>query len=117
MSGRCPLTQRLSDQDVLADVRALVRQTGYTPQDPRELCGRLLTTCYMASENSSGETRTRAAELAEQIGRCVMWRWGRAGSWGCRGSDVPGCAQVPGLWAPVTLSSGRDSAPTPSPSL
>lgn len=67
----CPLTQWLSDQDVLADVRAIVNQTGYTPQEPQELCGRLLTTCYMASENSSGETRSRAAELAQQIGRCV----------------------------------------------
>lgn len=53
---------------MLADVRAIVNQTGYTPQEPQELCGRLLTTCYMASENSSGETRSRAAELAQQIG-------------------------------------------------
>ncbi|XP_054999963.1 glutamine-dependent NAD(+) synthetase isoform X2 [Sorex araneus] len=59
---------RSGNQDVLSDVRALVSQTDYTPRDPRELCGRLLTTCYMASENSSEETRARAAELAQQIG-------------------------------------------------
>ncbi|XP_029812640.1 glutamine-dependent NAD(+) synthetase isoform X3 [Suricata suricatta] len=56
------------NQEVLADVRTVVDQLDYTPGDPRELCGRVLTTCYMASENSSGETRERAAELAAQIG-------------------------------------------------
>uniref|UniRef100_A0A8C6QA80 Glutamine-dependent NAD(+) synthetase n=1 Tax=Nannospalax galili TaxID=1026970 RepID=A0A8C6QA80_NANGA len=53
---------------VLADVQALVDESTYTPQDPRELCGRILTTCYMASENSSQETQSRATELAGQIG-------------------------------------------------
>ncbi|XP_040322152.1 glutamine-dependent NAD(+) synthetase isoform X3 [Herpailurus yagouaroundi] len=56
------------NQEVLADVRTIVDQLDYTPRDPRELCGRVLTTCYMASENSSRETRDRAAELARQIG-------------------------------------------------
>ncbi|XP_014651299.1 PREDICTED: glutamine-dependent NAD(+) synthetase isoform X2 [Ceratotherium simum simum] len=56
------------NQEVLADVRAIVNQTSYTPQDPRELCGRVLTTCYMASENSSRETCDRAKELAQQVG-------------------------------------------------
>uniref|UniRef100_A0A8C9CHX5 Glutamine-dependent NAD(+) synthetase n=2 Tax=Phocoena sinus TaxID=42100 RepID=A0A8C9CHX5_PHOSS len=55
-------------QEVLADVRTIVNQTSYTPQDPRELCGRILTTCYMASENSSRETCNRARDLAQQIG-------------------------------------------------
>lgn len=59
----------VSDQEVLADVQAIVDQSSYIPQDPRELCGRLLTTCYMASENSSQETCSRARELAQQIGR------------------------------------------------
>ncbi|KAM5317233.1 glutamine-dependent NAD(+) synthetase [Glossophaga mutica] len=59
---------RNGNQEVLADVRAVVNQAGYTPEDPRELCGRVLTTCYMASENSSQETRDRARDLAQQIG-------------------------------------------------
>ncbi|XP_041578151.1 glutamine-dependent NAD(+) synthetase isoform X4 [Vulpes lagopus] len=59
---------RNGNQEVLADVRAIVDQLSYTPQDPRDLCGRLLTTCYMASENSSQETCDRAKELARQIG-------------------------------------------------
>lgn len=54
---------------MLADVRTIVNQTSYAPQDPRELCGRILTTCYMASENSSRETCNRARDLAQQIGR------------------------------------------------
>lgn len=65
----CHPLRPLSDQEVLTDVRTLVSEAGYTPQDPRELCGRLLTTCYMASENSSQETSDRARELAQQIGR------------------------------------------------
>ncbi|XP_012589779.1 PREDICTED: glutamine-dependent NAD(+) synthetase [Condylura cristata] len=64
-----PSIPRPPDQEVLADVRAMVSQTTYTPRDPRELCGRLLTTCYMASENSSRETSDRAGALAQQIGR------------------------------------------------
>ncbi|XP_073073400.1 glutamine-dependent NAD(+) synthetase isoform X2 [Manis javanica] len=56
------------NQQVLADVQTIVNQTSYTPQDPRDLCGRILTTCYMASENSSQETCSRARELAQQIG-------------------------------------------------
>lgn len=43
--------------------------TSYDPQDPKELCGRVFTTCYMSSENSSEDTRSRARELAAQIGR------------------------------------------------
>nr|XP_012613089.1 glutamine-dependent NAD(+) synthetase isoform X5 [Microcebus murinus] len=56
------------NQEVLADVQTIVNEISYTPEDPRELCGRVLTTCYMASENSSQETRDRARELAQQIG-------------------------------------------------
>ncbi|KAF7459580.1 glutamine-dependent NAD(+) synthetase [Marmota monax] len=59
---------RDGNQEVLADVQAILNQNSYIPQDPRELCGRLLTTCYMASENSSQETCSRARELAQQIG-------------------------------------------------
>uniref|UniRef100_A0A2K5WZJ4 Glutamine-dependent NAD(+) synthetase n=1 Tax=Macaca fascicularis TaxID=9541 RepID=A0A2K5WZJ4_MACFA len=63
---------RSGNQEVLADVRTIMNQISYTPQDPRDLCGRILTTCYMASKNSSQETCTRARELAQQIGR---WSW------------------------------------------
>uniref|UniRef100_A0A2K5WZL4 Glutamine-dependent NAD(+) synthetase n=1 Tax=Macaca fascicularis TaxID=9541 RepID=A0A2K5WZL4_MACFA len=59
---------RSGNQEVLADVRTIMNQISYTPQDPRDLCGRILTTCYMASKNSSQETCTRARELAQQIG-------------------------------------------------
>ncbi|XP_029438310.1 glutamine-dependent NAD(+) synthetase isoform X3 [Rhinatrema bivittatum] len=61
-------TVRNGNQQVLDDVRRIVNDEAYVPQDARELCGRVLTTCYMASENSSQETRDRAGLLAEQIG-------------------------------------------------
>lgn len=54
---------------MLDDVRKIVHDESYTPQSPRELCGRVLTTCYMASENSSQDTYNRAKWLAEEIGR------------------------------------------------
>ncbi|KAM6158912.1 glutamine-dependent NAD(+) synthetase [Rhynchocyon petersi] len=63
----CEAIRNGNDQ-VLADVRTLVSEPSYTPREPQDLCGRLLTTCYMASENSSQETSERARELAQQIG-------------------------------------------------
>ncbi|KAM9409466.1 glutamine-dependent NAD(+) synthetase isoform 2-T2 [Pholidichthys leucotaenia] len=56
------------NSQVLEDVRRIVGDYSYRPQDPKELCGRLFTTCYMASENSSEETRNRARDLANEIG-------------------------------------------------
>lgn len=54
---------------MLADARRIVHDETYIPEDPRELCKRVFTTCYMASENSSQDTCNRAKLLAEQIGR------------------------------------------------
>ncbi|XP_038621075.1 glutamine-dependent NAD(+) synthetase [Tachyglossus aculeatus] len=62
------LAVKNGNQQVLADVRKMVYNDAYTPEDPRELCGRIFTTCYMASENSSEEMRNSAKELAKQIG-------------------------------------------------
>ncbi|XP_033996893.1 glutamine-dependent NAD(+) synthetase isoform X5 [Trematomus bernacchii] len=53
---------------VLEDVRRVVGEDTYCPQSPEELCGHMFTTCYMASENSSQDTCSRARELANQIG-------------------------------------------------
>ncbi|XP_019735406.1 glutamine-dependent NAD(+) synthetase isoform X3 [Hippocampus comes] len=56
------------DNQVLQDVRRLVGNETYFPQQPRELCRLIFTTCYMGSENSSADTCNRAKELASQIG-------------------------------------------------
>lgn len=56
------------DNQVLADVRKIVCDVDYTPIQPQELSSRIFVTCYMGSENSSAETRNRAATLAQQIG-------------------------------------------------
>ncbi|XP_053545206.1 glutamine-dependent NAD(+) synthetase [Bombina bombina] len=56
------------NQEVLCDARQIVNDDKYVPCDPKELCRRVLTTCYMASENSSQETRILARQLAEEIG-------------------------------------------------
>ncbi|XP_067105052.1 glutamine-dependent NAD(+) synthetase isoform X1 [Osmerus mordax] len=60
------------NRQVLEDVQRVVGDGCYRPQDPRELCGHLFSTCYMASENSSQDTRNRATELANQIGSSHM---------------------------------------------
>ncbi|XP_040266065.1 glutamine-dependent NAD(+) synthetase [Bufo bufo] len=56
------------NEDVLNDVRQIIGDASYVPSMPQELCPHLLTTCYMATENSSHETRERARMLSEQIG-------------------------------------------------
>lgn len=64
-----PFFQPFLTLQVLEDVRRIVSQADYVPRDRRELCGRLFHTVYMASENSSQETKARAKLLSQQIGR------------------------------------------------
>lgn len=55
---------------MVADLRAILGNAeDELPRTPQEICGKLLWTCYMGSKNSSEDTRRRAADLAEQIGR------------------------------------------------
>lgn len=57
------------NQQVLNDVRSVTRETSdYVPKNPRELANRIFYTCYMGTNNSSQETRTRAAHIADQVG-------------------------------------------------
>ena len=52
----------------LNDTRTIVSDPSYIPSDPKELCKRIFVTCYMGTENSSNETKTRAKNLADDIG-------------------------------------------------
>ncbi|XP_055709599.1 glutamine-dependent NAD(+) synthetase isoform X2 [Phlebotomus papatasi] len=56
------------DIQVVHDVRKILGDPEYTPDNPHALCNRLLVTCYMGSENSSAETKQRASVLADQLG-------------------------------------------------
>uniref|UniRef100_A0A182N052 Glutamine-dependent NAD(+) synthetase n=1 Tax=Anopheles dirus TaxID=7168 RepID=A0A182N052_9DIPT len=56
------------DRQVRDDCRKILGDPEYVPASASELCGRLLFTCYMGTENSSRETRQRAATLAAQLG-------------------------------------------------
>ena len=56
------------EETVLADVRRITGDSGYTPSDPQELCNRIFVTCYMGTENSSEDTKARAKKLSSQIG-------------------------------------------------
>eukprot|EP00118_Oscarella_pearsei_P009518 m.54994 g.54994 ORF g.54994 m.54994 type:complete len:860 (+) comp34441_c0_seq2:13-2592(+) len=71
VASMCHLVcQAVADKDkqVISDVRKLVGDPEYIAEDPKELCKRIFVTCFMGSENSSAETRARAADLAHQIG-------------------------------------------------
>ena len=56
----------------LSDVRNIVKDNEYIPTDSKELCGRIFVTCYMGTDNSSQETKDRAANLARDIGSYHM---------------------------------------------
>uniref|UniRef100_A0A8C2IME4 Glutamine-dependent NAD(+) synthetase n=1 Tax=Cyprinus carpio TaxID=7962 RepID=A0A8C2IME4_CYPCA len=40
------------NSQVLEDVQRVVNDSSYRPEDPRELCGHLFTTCYMAMDDT-----------------------------------------------------------------
>ena len=53
---------------VLNDIRSIVKDNTYIPNDPNELCYRIFVTCYMGTENSSEDTKERARLLSKDIG-------------------------------------------------
>lgn len=60
------------DKQVISDARRIAGEpddSSYIPSDPKEFSSRIFHTCYMGTENSSAETRRRAKQLAEAIGR------------------------------------------------
>ncbi|KAG8461620.1 hypothetical protein KFE25_001224 [Diacronema lutheri] len=57
------------DAAVLADLRRVARaEPNWLPTSASEIANVVLHTCYMGSENSSVQTRARAARLADEIG-------------------------------------------------
>lgn len=56
-------------ESVILDLRRIVGNEAYVPKSPEDICSRVLTTVYMASENSSTHTRSLATHLSTQIGR------------------------------------------------
>lgn len=60
------------NQQVISDIRKIARmnQEGndWVPKDPTEVASKLFHTCFMGTENSSKETRSRSRELAKRIG-------------------------------------------------
>uniref|UniRef100_A0A7S0EXQ7 Glutamine-dependent NAD(+) synthetase n=1 Tax=Hanusia phi TaxID=3032 RepID=A0A7S0EXQ7_9CRYP len=56
------------NETVLQDLRRVVGEETYQPDDAKELAGRLLYTCYMGTSNSSQATHDRSKQLAAEIG-------------------------------------------------
>ncbi|XP_013392371.1 glutamine-dependent NAD(+) synthetase [Lingula anatina] len=59
---------REGDSKVSEDARKITGDPNYIPTDPKELANRVFTTCFMATDNNSEETKERSRKLAEQIG-------------------------------------------------
>jgi len=59
------------NEQVLSDVRRICGEqedSKWLPQEPQEVASKIFVTCYMGTENSSEETRSRARDLAKAIG-------------------------------------------------
>lgn len=66
-----PDTAASTRAQVLDDVRRIAGEPAgstWVPHDAQEISNRIFVTCYMGTQNSSSETRSRARELAEAIG-------------------------------------------------
>lgn len=55
-------------EGVLEYLRKILRDNKYYPKDAKEICGNLLFTCYMGTENNAQITKDRAALLSKEIG-------------------------------------------------
>ncbi|KAL3234872.1 Glutamine-dependent NAD(+) synthetase [Nakaseomyces bracarensis] len=54
---------------VLSDVRRITRSPeDWIPESPQEIAGKIFHTCFMGTENSSVETRSRSKALSKEIG-------------------------------------------------
>lgn len=73
--GKVYANQTLLDEKVIADARRIAGEADdstWVPTDPRDIANKIFHTCYMGTENSSSDTRKRAKDLAEAIGRYVL---------------------------------------------
>ncbi|GAB1607783.1 glutamine-dependent NAD(+) synthetase-like isoform X1 [Argonauta hians] len=64
----CLVCDAVRDRDpVVMEDLSRILDSKELPEDPKVLANQILTTCYMGTDNSSTETRTRAANLANEI--------------------------------------------------
>lgn len=50
------------------ELQNVIREKDFIPDNPRDICSKLLHSCYMGTENNSEETKKRANILAKSIG-------------------------------------------------
>lgn len=56
------------DVQVLDDIRKILADPQFIPDNAASLCNRVLVTCYMGGQNSSEKTKQLASTLASQLG-------------------------------------------------
>jgi len=54
--------------ETLNDLRKIIRDDGFIPNNAQDIVNQLLFTCYLGTSNSSSETKERAENLANFIG-------------------------------------------------
>jgi NAD+ synthase (glutamine-hydrolysing) len=55
-------------ENTLKDLRMCTGMPDFLPKTPQDIVNVLVTTCYMGTENSSEETRSRAQRLSDKLG-------------------------------------------------
>jgi NAD+ synthase (glutamine-hydrolysing) len=55
-------------ENVLADLRKIVRDPHFNPTEPKEIMNRILFTVFMSTTNSTKTSKERAARIANSIG-------------------------------------------------
>ena len=56
------------NKKVLADLRVIVDEKEFVPESAKEICRKLLYTCYMRTDNSSEKTLNLSKNITETIG-------------------------------------------------
>ncbi|KAF4980605.1 hypothetical protein FZEAL_3418 [Fusarium zealandicum] len=59
------------DENTLADLRRITGENEFVPKTPQEIVSRLLHTCYMGTQHSGTETRSRAEKLSTGIAQFI----------------------------------------------
>ena len=56
------------EKQVTDDLRRIVGDKTFTPKTPQDIVSKLFHTCYMGTQHSSNETRSRSKRLSEALG-------------------------------------------------
>jgi NAD+ synthase (glutamine-hydrolysing) len=62
------INHKPQSKELLGELQKILKDKEYEPESAKEMCGKLLYTVYLATENSSDETKKRSKKIAESFG-------------------------------------------------